>query len=666
MGIIHQLDLQTANSIAAGEVVERPASVVKELVENALDAGASTITVAITGGGILDITVIDNGRGMAADDALMAFSRHATSKIRQIEDLDSIGTLGFRGEALASIAAVARVTLKTRQPGDPMGTEVRIEGGQKMHHGSAGCPEGTSIQVEQLFYNTPARFKFLKKDSTEAAAIAETVERLILARPDVSFRLLTNGQEVLHSPGNNDLLSAIYAVYGRKQAATCIPASGQNGPVRISGFIARPEGARNNRSGQTVLVNGRWIRSKTVTAAIDEAYKTRLMKGRFAFTVLQIGLPQELIDVNVHPQKLEIRFWKDGEVFTAVYQAIIASLNEHAGVLPGESESEDQQGRAVESAVTQIQNPPQNLFVISPNRPEEAQNIPTTKQINLDHAEKMSGHAEDNARLEYPVSSQNPGQLRLAEPLQQSSNEPMLTASERQAPEHERQATEHERQAPEQQNPEMQASESVQTLASGLLKAVELTEARVIGTLFRTYILLELADELVMIDQHAAHEKIIYERLRDVRKNHEARLIQPLLVPLTVRVTASERIVLESEQPFFESIGFQMEAFGANAMLIRGVPDLKTARIDPESALRTALQTLTKGRLNDAQALDELLYQMACKAAVKAHDRLSDLEIRRLITDLGSLENPYTCPHGRPVIIRLSRLELEKKFKRVL
>jgi len=656
MGIIHQLDLQTANSIAAGEVVERPASVVKELAENALDAGASTITVAITGGGILDITVIDNGRGMASDDALIAFSRHATSKIRQIEDLDSIGTLGFRGEALASIAAVARVTLKTRQSGEPMGTEVRIEGGQRMRHGPAGCPEGTSIQVEQLFYNTPARFKFLKKDSTEAAAIAETVERLILARPDVSFRLLTNGQEVLHSPGNNDLLSAIYAVYGRKQAATCIPVSGQNGPVRIGGFIARPEGARNNRSGQTVLVNGRWIRSKTVTAAIDEAYKTRLMKGRFAFTVLQIDLPQELIDVNVHPQKLEIRFWKDGEVFTAVYQSIVASLNEHAGVLPDESEAEEQQGRATQTTAEPIQVHFQSLFEskqsnqietqinqseVHKNR-TEGQKSPIIEQDKTDHTDKMSGHADDLSRLEYPVPTPDTDRLKLAELQPQSQHERLATV------------------------PDGLAAEMDQTVTSGLLKAAQLTEARVIGTLFRTYILLELSDELIMIDQHAAHEKIIYERLRDARQSQDAKAIQPMLVPLTVRVTASERIVLESEQPFFESIGFQMEAFGANALLIRGIPDLKTAQIDPEAALRTALQMLTKGRLNDAQALDELLYQIACKAAVKAHDRLSDLEIRRLITDLGSLENPYTCPHGRPVIIRISRLELEKKFKRVL
>ena len=254
----------------------------------------------------------------------------------------------------------------------------------------------------------------------------------------------------------------------------------------------------------------------------------------------------------------------------------------------------------------------------------------------------MSGHVDDKTRLEYVSPLRNTDQLRLAEPDANSLHEPQMTSTEG------------------------RAAESVQTLAGGLLKAAELSDARVIGTLFRTYILLELADELIMIDQHAAHEKIIYEQLRDARQNRDARPTQPLLVPLTVRVTASERIVLESEQPFFESIGFQMETFGANAMLIRGIPDLKTAQIDPEAAFRTALQTLAKGRLHDAQALDELLYQMACKAAVKAHDRLTDLEIRRLITDLGSLENPYTCPHGRPVIIRLSRLELEKKFKRVL
>lgn len=635
MGIIHLLDQQTANSIAAGEVVERPSSVVKELVENALDAGATTITVEIAGGGILSIAVIDNGRGMASEDTLMAFSRHATSKIIRIEDLDTIGTLGFRGEALASIAAVAKVTLRSRQQGTAMGDEVRIEGGQLMHQGPAGCPEGTSIQVEQLFFNTPARFKFLKKDSTEAAAIAETVERLILSRPDVSFRLLTNGQELLHSPGNNDLLSAIYAVYGRKQAAACIPISGQSSPLQISGYIARPEGAKNNRSGQTVLVNGRWIRSRTVTAAIDEAYKSRLMKGRFAFTAIRIDLPPELVDVNVHPQKLEVRFWKDGEVFSAVYQTIVSALNDHAGILPSDSAENEDSREAPPVVVTKIVKD-ENLSVSDRTGSEYARNTfnePDKQSLEYHNYVRPYEHHDGTIPIEFSSSESS---LPIKEPVA----------------------------APQQVREQIELHNVNHSAA--LMKASELVEARLIGTLFNTYIMLELGDELIMVDQHAAHEKIIYERLRDAYRDAKHRRTQPLLIPMTLTVAPSELILLEAEQAFFEAIGFTLEPFGSNALIIRTIPDLQSARIDPESALRAALQSLIKAHPADHQAVNELLYQVACKAAVKAHDHLSALEIHQLIADLAPLENPYTCPHGRPVIIRMPRLELEKKFKRVL
>ncbi|NLC83675.1 MAG: DNA mismatch repair endonuclease MutL [Ruminococcaceae bacterium] len=630
MSQIHILDQQTANSIAAGEVVERPASVIKELVENSLDAGATTISVEITGGGILSMSVNDNGAGMDETDARIACSRHATSKIRTIGDLDAIGTLGFRGEALASIAAVSKLTLRTRQPEAATGFELRIAGGEVIDSGSVGSPVGTTILVEQLFYNTPARFKFLKKDSSEAAAIAEIMERFVLARPDVSFRLLNNKQEVLHSPGNNDLLSAIYAVYGRQQAGYCVPVSGSNGPVTVSGYTARPEGARGNRSGQTLLVNSRIIRSSAVTAAINEAYKTRLMKGRFAFTVLRLDLPPELVDVNVHPQKLEVRFWKDQEVFSAVYHALVSALNENAGVPEFAEDASPAPKSATTPAPLQASTP---VPTPTPTTPAPA---PVLAQV-LASTTPVPVSAPTSAP---PPPSNKPGEfgsytLKDSAAVPESEMEPVA---------------------------EMQHQ--------SLLKAADLSQGRIIGQLFTTYILVEWQNELLMIDQHAAHEKILYEKLRAALQARQKPTVQLLLVPQTMTITPAEKIIFESEKEFFNSLGFELEPFGSNSLLIRSLPELDSAKINAEAAVRTALQNLQNVRRAAPETIDsiidETLYQMACKAAVKAHDKLAPVEIERLLADLAPLENPYTCPHGRPVIIRMPRLELEKKFKRVL
>ncbi len=706
MSVIRLLDPQTANSIAAGEVVERPASVIKELVENSLDAGATTVSVEITGGGILSMAVNDNGRGMDAADARLAFARHATSKIRTITDLDTIGTLGFRGEALASIAAVARVSLRTRQAASADGYEVRIDGGTLAQEGPAGCPPGTTIRVEQLFYNTPARFKFLKKDASEAAAIAETMERLVLSRPDVSFRLLNNGQEILHSPGNNDLLSAIYAVYGRKQAGFCIPVAGQSGPIKVGGFVARPEGARNSRAGQTVLVNGRIIRAKAVTAALDEAFKTRLMKGRFAFAVLRLDLPQELVDVNVHPQKLEVRFWKDQEVFSAVYHAVLSSLNEHAGIL--ENEQDYGAGTTIPAPLQQadVQTALPDLKTVRPS-PEQTelpladtlaslsswqrpvQPEPTAPAADDDRPSRAAWPAAGSPAAVAPAGAATPTAMtasvgRTTQPPAPIQAYPLPDAAAGAV----LRLGENALVTAMTAEPAIRPAEEAAGSHPGLLRASDLAQGRVIGQLFRTYILLEWQDELILIDQHAAHEKILYERLREAWRHKQHPHIQPLLVPQTMTVTPAERILFEAESDFFAALGFTLEAFGSNGLIIRTLPDLDSARIDAEIAVRTALQTLQSLRRNETgssaaapgaalpvpqpatamppAAVDEALYQMACKAAVKAHDRLSSTEIDRLIADLAPLDNPYTCPHGRPVIIRMSRLELEKKFKRVL
>lgn len=595
--MIQVLDQQTANSIAAGEVVERPASVVKELVENALDAGASVISTEIRQGGISLIRVTDNGCGMNREDALLSFARHATSKIRQIEDLDSIATMGFRGEALASIASVARVRLETREIDADEGTLLQISGGEMLDCSRSGCPAGTSISVENLFYNVPARFKFLRKDATEAGAVTDVIERLALARPDVSFRLISNQQEILHTPGNNDLTSTVYAVYGKQIAASCLPVEGAQPPLSISGLVGRPDMPRNSRAQQSFFVNGRLVRSKTMTAALDEAYQTLLMKGKYAFAVLFLNLPPQLVDVNVHPQKMEVRFWNDSEVFRMVYHALKTTLTAGAGVSAEQTSSpaaaESETALAAEPVIYQVP-------AISPSAGLPIRELAPVYQPLMPIA----------------VSPESP-------PVQ----------------------------------PQMR-------------KINDLERARLIGPLFDTYILMELDQELLLIDQHAAHEKILFEELLarhlQAKANHAAPAAQNMLVPQIVEVSRREMQYLQSEQGKFNQLGFEYDVFGLSEVALRSFPDSGRHSLQPEQAFRMTLDTLMAENLDNEVKIADYFYSMACKAAVKAADRLKPQEIERLLADLQQLENPYQCPHGRPVVVRLTKYELEKRFKRIV
>lgn len=611
MSRIRILDQQTANSIAAGEVVERPASVVKELIENALDAGASVITAEIRQGGISLIRVTDNGSGMDREDAYLAFGRHATSKISRIEDLDDLSTMGFRGEALASIAAVAKVRLETRTMDAAEGTWLQIAAGELLDSGRSGCPAGTTITVENLFYNVPARFKFLRKDSTEAGQVTDVIERLALARPDVSFRLLANLQEILHTPGNNDLLSTIYAVYGKQIATSCLPVDSTTPPLRISGLVGRPDSSRNSRAQQSLFVNGRLVRAKAMSAALDEAYQTLLMKGKYAFAVLYLDIPPQLVDVNVHPQKMEVRFWNDQEVFRAVYHAVRSVLSEGAGIAPAEENDEVQTGE---------------------------------KELDADR--------------ETPAIKPNEI-IYTTEPVEKTDRQQALQVAEQPALEFMNTATVLPESAPG-------APQSGQTL----LKINDLVNSRLIGQLFQTYILLELDQDLLLVDQHAAHEKIIFETLasqsRLARENNQAIPVQTLLVPLIIEVSKREMQLLQSEQPVFQAIGFEYDFFGPATVALRSLPDTGRRQMMPEPAFRLALDTLMSDSLVSGDKINDLYYSMACKAAVKAHDRLMPEEIDQLLADLQRLENPYQCPHGRPVIIRMPRHELEKRFKRIV
>ena len=587
MGNIIILDESTANKIAAGEVAERPASVIKELVENSIDAGAVSISVEIKNGGISLIKVSDNGCGMAEDDVEIAFERHATSKIRNADDLDKISSMGFRGEALASIAAVSSVQLVTRTPGSHQGTRIDVSGGRVLEVKPTGCPAGTAITVRDLFFNTPARFKFLKKDTTEAGYVSDIIGRIALGNPHISFKLTSNGAAVLHTPGNSDQLSAIFSIYGREVSKAVNTIDYDDNRVKITGFAGKPEIARSSRTYQSTYINRRFIKSKTIGSAIDEAYNTFLMKNKYAFVVLNIELNPVLVDVNVHPSKMEVKFSNEQDVFKAVYNALSNSLQQQSNIRSAQPEPRDR-----------------SLFNINPEK-----NVPKTDytQVIIDAVEKKS--ADHIPR----VSEPEPDEYAL----------------------------------PSQKDKRL------------------LREARFIGQVFSTYILLQQENDLILVDQHAAHERIMYEELKARFEKNEP-MSQFLLSPVSVELTYQEFEYLQEHSSFFRSLGFQYEGFGTNSVILRAVPTGRETDNIRELFMEVLDFLMKNGRNKSSMPADETLYMMACKAAVKANSALEESEVRTLLDRLSIVENPYTCPHGRPSAIKLRKYDLEKMFKRIV
>lgn len=608
MTLIHKLDKQTINSIAAGEVIERPASIAKELMENALDAGASIIRLSIERGGIKKISCEDDGAGMSREDALLALESHATSKLVRTEDLFLLETMGFRGEALPSIAAVSRLELRTRRREDEEGTRILVEGGERTFEGSCGMAPGTTIQCRDLFYNTPARYKFLRSDASEAGAVAGIAGKIALTRPDVSFRLERgdDGKELLYTPGDNQLLSAIYAVFGNEAAREMRPLSSQDPPVKITGFMTGPSAARHNRSRQVFIVNGRVIQSPILRSAVDEACKTWFMKGRYPQLVICLVIPGNLVDVNVHPQKTELRFWDDRSVFRAVFHAVRAALEEEAHI---------------------VRPSPAEKQLLE----EEQETLPPARQLDLGNQ----------------VSYRKTG-------LDFQEKERIPVGGEAGLPVHDDTAP-----AGKGEDPAVK-----EEMAS-------LLEARLIGTFLNTYILLDDCQSLVLIDQHAAHERILYEELLAQQKEEGGLRAagQILMTPLRVELSPEELSLLEEEAEHFNALGFDYQAFGGNTIALRAVPSGKASRsaVNPSAAFRAALDALAAARRTGQEPDDsETLHQIACKAAVKANDRLSEEEIRLLIKGLVTLSNPFHCPHGRPVALRFSREDIEKLFGRIV
>lgn len=654
MSRIKLLDHQTSNSIAAGEVVERPASVVKELCENALDAGADVITVVIRNGGIRLIQVTDNGSGMDETDALRAFEPHATSKLTAISDLESLSTMGFRGEALASISAVSQVTLKTRQPEDARGTLVRIDGGTLVAHEACGTPVGTTIQIENLFYNTPARYQFLKKDTTEAGKIVDLIQRLILARPDVSFRLINNDQPVLHAPGNNDLESAIYSVYSRRTIGDLIPIEGaaDAAPIRIGGYVGQPAFARKSRQWQIFFVNNRIIKSPLLTAALEEGYRSFLMKGQFPLAFVKLSLPPNLIDINVHPQKTEIRFWHEQAVFNAVRHAVHTAVGGAAGpsavqfpagapaaadpVRPSPFAAPDAPVRQSDPLPAESETGGLTLADTVRAYPSEP---PAGKTVRPEHSPDAEGPPDDGRR---------------------SDASDQLTAA---------------RAVPSDAVPAAGPAENARAEAEPAPDANRerpmdrVLAARYVGTLFGTYILMEGQSVFYLIDQHAAHEKINFCRMMDAYRS-AVLTQQPLLTPEPVDLSPSDMLLVEAERDCLERLGFEFEPFGRQTVLIRAFP-ISAQTLSPGAAFNAAVEVLRSASAEALHAMaDELVYDliagMACKASVKAHDRLSEPEVRSLLTDMNTIEHPWQCPHGRPAVLELKAYELEKLFKRVV
>ncbi len=652
---IQCLPPHVADLIAAGEVVERPASVMKELLENAIDAGASAIVAEIERGGLTYIRITDNGCGIPAEQLPTAFLRHATSKLRSAADLAAIGTLGFRGEALAAIAAVSRVDIFSRSAGEDMGAALHLEGGIPGQTEPTGCPEGTTICVRDLFYNTPARMKFMKKDSAEGTAVSGVVQHLALSHPDVSFKLIRDGQEVLHTPGDGQLLSAVYAAMGRDFALGLLPISGSGGDVKVEGFVTKPLNGHGSRGKQVFFVNDRFVKSQLLTAALEEAYKNQLLKGRFPGCVLHVTLPTDMVDVNVHPAKTVVKFVSDKTVFDAVYYTILDALN--AEKAPQRAEKEPSffqkmtaQEFKAKAAAPVEEKKPLGSFVSRPA-------APATKNVIRDSAPTKAADS-------VPAMAQRPhsAETVYVRDVAAQPEQPIVTASPLMGRTYEITPPEKAENLPEapQAEPVQEAIPMPQEPEQQTMEPVKEAPWRMVGEVLKTYIICEDdRDNVWLIDKHAAHERLRFDALKASR---QPLMAQPLLTPVTVELEAEAYAAALDNLSLLQEFGFVCEDFGGGTVLIREVPaDILAA--DAAVTLEELAQKLTLGRADPEGARDELLHTMACKSAIKAGMTTDATELAALVEKVQSGEILY-CPHGRPVKYKLSKYDIEKMFKR--
>ncbi len=777
MGNIVVLDELTINKIAAGEVIERPASVIKEMVENSIDAEAKNINVEIKNGGISYIKVTDDGKGIERDDVELSFERHATSKIRQADDLNEIKSMGFRGEALASIAAIAKVEMKTKTKDKETGTRIVVEGGNVLEVEEIGCPNGTSITVENLFYNTPVRYKFLKKDYTETGYIEDAITRLALIHPDISFKLINSGKTIIQTSGDGDIKNVIYSIYGKTVAAACLNVNYEYEGINITGVVGKPEIARSNRGNQMFFVNKRYIKDKILSNATEKAFKGMIPIGKFGFVILNIEMAPSAVDVNVHPAKLEVRFEEEQKVFKAVYYAIQDTLLKAELIANSETsltgkldkldklEKLEETEKAVETAKTEEKvneeveqtkasiadlfrrirktsntdtpytedNMIENIYnsklgkennengnyigtegnaklekieseetlsatsdLEEEKSAEETNTIADmqekyeTKAINLEEIEKMSQNIEpkesEKAGLEIKNNELKPGQIltdivkenvaKNNDSDEYANNQDDMTFEEKFNDMYEqifgKNIEARKKEIEEEENKEKQdAKTTAKDIVDSNVNIFEETEEykdkipyKFIGIAFDTYIILEIEKELYILDQHAAHERIMYEKVKKNYYSNEEKDSQLMLLPDIITLTHKEMDIARENFDKFEKAGFVLEEFGENTIKLTGVPNICLDLDTKELFLETLDEINTVARTAKQEIEERFIATIACKAAVKANMALTEEEVTSLLDQLLALKNPFTCPHGRPTAIKLGKGDIEKKFAR--
>ena len=719
------LDDLTINKIAAGEVIERPASVVKEMIENSIDAGATVINVEIKNGGISYIRISDNGKGISKDDMEIAFERHATSKIRSASDLEVVKSMGFRGEALASIAAISHVEMSSRTEEEPVGNKIVVEAGDTKSFEEIACPKGTTITVTNLFFNTPVRYKFLKKDFTEAGYIEDTVERIALVNPNIAIKLVNSGKTVIQTTGNGKLQDVIYGIYGKDIASSVLDVDYSYEEMKITGVVGKPEIARSNRSNQIFFVNKRYIKDKMLSGATEKAFKGLIPIGKFGFVILNIEMDPSKVDVNVHPTKLEVRFEEDNKVFKAIYHAIQDTLLKSELIASPEKEIEDNKEVVEEVKQNGILG---NLFrrkdnvtkfeqINTPNLVEEMYNARNNVQLEkndekenssseekvqeetnieqehtsetpdtsigsiLTDLQKMKAEMENNTeelKKEETISSDTVvlNNQELKDKINELDNlnipESFETMYEKTfgeiAPSKKEQIQEEKKEfdafdiIKEEDN--ISVFEEQEKYNEGEEKQKSKPVYKFIGIVFRTYIIIEIKDEMYMIDQHAAHEKVLYEKIKKNYYSNSEKECQMLLLPDVINLTPKEMDIARENMEIFKKAGFDFEEFGENTIRLNGVPPMCYDINTKDLFLEVLDEINTVARTAKQEIEERFIATVACKSAVKAHMKLTEEEVENLIDQLLVLDNPFTCPHGRPTTIKMDLSDIEKKFAR--
>lgn len=680
---IQVLDQTTIDKIAAGEVVEKPYSVVKELVENAIDAGSTAITVEIKDGGISLIRITDNGCGIEKEQIEMAFLRHSTSKIRKVEDLYTISSLGFRGEALSSISAVAQVELLTKTAGSFIGSRFLINGGKKVSLEEIGVPEGTTIIVRNLFYNTPARKKFLKSATTEGNYIQNLVEKLALSHPEISFKFINNNQIKLQTSGNCNLKDIIYQIYGKDIASNLVEISFESDEAKIKGYIGKPLISRGNRQYENYFVNGRYVKSNIVSKAIENAYKNFLMQHKYPFTVIMASFEGKYVDVNVHPTKMELRFSEEEKVFQLFYHVIFESLSHRELISSDDLENSKDKKKLLKqqnSAKTDKTKPhiPKTAEPFEKKRIEQerAGREALTGENQISQIENKKTLTGENEITSVGTDESEPKEVK---PLLDKGNENKIVYNKNDVLAHNKdlmsknkvqyKADEKEAVSQAQVLRETtnypKVTKQMSMFEEHMVEKSVRDEIKIIGQVFDTYWILEYEDKMYMIDQHAAHEKVLYERMIKLLKNKEftSQMLNP---PLIITVSANEAQVLEEYRSQFEQVGFEIEPFGGKEYAIRAIPG-NLYGLNEKSIFLEMLDDISNESMKKTpDTILDKIATMSCKAAVKGNMKLSYSEAAELMKELMELENPYHCPHGRPVIVSISKKEMEKKFKRIV